>query len=232
MRGSLRSSVRDMRERAAYEGGAALARLGFADVARAATTLGPDGPLRLWRDDGPVDAGADAVVRALGDSANPDLALAGLAARRGRRAAGRAARRAAFGRPPAHPADRGARLLHGARRPPGTPPARVAGCWAVPRSGPAGRPRTACATRLLAAVGAGDGETPTARATGRTCWTRCARRTGSALLDLAARDVTGALPWTTSRPSWPTSPAATLAAGLAVALAGARRGPPSRAGWR
>ncbi|HVF04940.1 MAG TPA: bifunctional [glutamine synthetase] adenylyltransferase/[glutamine synthetase]-adenylyl-L-tyrosine phosphorylase [Frankiaceae bacterium] len=69
-----------MRARAAYEGDAALAalaRLGFADVARAAMLLGPDGALRLW-DGGPVDAGADAVVRALGDSANPDLALAGL----------------------------------------------------------------------------------------------------------------------------------------------------------
>ena len=62
--------------RAAYDGDAALARLGFPDVARAARLLGPDG-LRLWAG-GPVDAGAEAVVRTLGASANPDLALGAL----------------------------------------------------------------------------------------------------------------------------------------------------------
>jgi glutamate-ammonia-ligase adenylyltransferase len=59
-------------------GDAALARLGFADVERAARLLGPDGPLRLWRE-GPVDAGAAAVVAALGASANPELATTALA---------------------------------------------------------------------------------------------------------------------------------------------------------
>jgi glutamate-ammonia-ligase adenylyltransferase len=63
--------------RGGYDGDAALARLGFADVARAARLLGPDGPLRLW-DGGPVDAGAAAVVAALGASANPELATAAL----------------------------------------------------------------------------------------------------------------------------------------------------------
>ena len=58
-------------------GDAALARLGFPDVARAARLLGPDGPLRLW-DGGPPDAGAAAVVTALGSSPNPDLALTAL----------------------------------------------------------------------------------------------------------------------------------------------------------
>jgi glutamate-ammonia-ligase adenylyltransferase len=67
-----------VRARAAFEGDAALARLGFGDVARAARLLGPDGPLRLW-DGGPVDAGAGIVVGALGASANPDLALTALA---------------------------------------------------------------------------------------------------------------------------------------------------------
>ncbi|HEV2889574.1 MAG TPA: bifunctional [glutamine synthetase] adenylyltransferase/[glutamine synthetase]-adenylyl-L-tyrosine phosphorylase, partial [Frankiaceae bacterium] len=61
----------------AAEPNAALARLGFSDVARAERLLGPEGPLRLW-DGGAVDAGAAAVVAALGSSANPDLALTAL----------------------------------------------------------------------------------------------------------------------------------------------------------
>ncbi len=56
---------------------ALLARLGFADVRRTAELLGPGGPLRLW-DSGPVDAGAAAVLAQLGGSANPDLAAAQL----------------------------------------------------------------------------------------------------------------------------------------------------------
>ncbi|HVE98783.1 MAG TPA: bifunctional [glutamine synthetase] adenylyltransferase/[glutamine synthetase]-adenylyl-L-tyrosine phosphorylase [Mycobacteriales bacterium] len=55
-----------------------LARLGFADPRTATALLGPDG-LRLWGVDGPTDAGAGAVVAALTQVANPDLALGALA---------------------------------------------------------------------------------------------------------------------------------------------------------
>ena len=56
-----------------------LARLGFADAGQAGTLLGPkpDG-LDLWTAGGPADAGAAAVVSALGRAADPDLALLAL----------------------------------------------------------------------------------------------------------------------------------------------------------
>src|SRR5215207_336798 len=54
-----------------------LVRLGFADAARAAALLGPDG-LGLWADAVPADDGAAAVVSALGRAADPDLALLAL----------------------------------------------------------------------------------------------------------------------------------------------------------
>jgi len=57
---------------------ARLTRLGFADPRTAADLLGPHG-LRLYAEAGPADAGAAAVIAALAQAANPDLALGTLA---------------------------------------------------------------------------------------------------------------------------------------------------------
>ena len=89
-----------------------LARLGFADAARADGLLGPDaGGLGLWSDGGPADDRAAAVVSALGRAADPDRALLALARlTEADPAAGTgAARPAADRRAAAHPADRRAR---------------------------------------------------------------------------------------------------------------------------
>ena len=56
---------------------ARLTRLGFGDPRAAQAVLGPDG-LRLWGRDGPVDAGAAVIVAALTQTPNPDLALGAL----------------------------------------------------------------------------------------------------------------------------------------------------------
>ncbi len=53
-----------------------LVRMGFSDAREAALHLTTAG---LWRDDHPVDAGASVVVLALGETPDPDLAVAALA---------------------------------------------------------------------------------------------------------------------------------------------------------
>jgi glutamate-ammonia-ligase adenylyltransferase len=210
-----------MRARTAYDGDAALARLGFTDVARAARLLGPDGPLRLW-DAGPVDAGADAVVQALGASANPDLALTSL---------GRLAEVTA------KPA-----ILRAALRSDASLRERLVAVLACstalgdhlvrhPRDWPglgrqtfgASRPTAlGLRERLLAAVGATETWHGMPRASGFGTDVLDALRATyrSALLDLAARDVSGDCAVDDVAAELADLAAAALEAGLAIAVAG------------
>jgi glutamate-ammonia-ligase adenylyltransferase len=206
------------------DGNAALARLGFPDVARAARLLGPDGSLRLWSPDGPVDAGAAAVVAALGASASPDLALTALS------------RLAEVTAKPA--------VLRAALRSDASLRARLVAVLACstalgdhlarhPRDWPLLGRQTFGATRptalglrqrLLAAVGA-DVTPPlpwgAARAAGAGTEQLDALRAAyrSALLDLAARDLAGGLAVDDVAAELADLAAAALDAGLAIATA-------------
>ncbi len=220
-----------MRARAAYDGDAALARLGFGNTARAARLLGQDGPVRLWGDDGPVDAGAAAVVAALGGSANPDLAVVALA------------RLAEVTAKPA--------VLRAALRSDESLRSRLIAVLACstalgdhlarhPRDWPAlarqtfgtSRPTAlGLRHRLLAAVGA-DVTEPLPWGTGGICASgsgtaeldalRVAYR--SALLDLAARDLAGGLAVDDVAAELADLAAAALDAALAIAMAGLPEG--------
>jgi glutamate-ammonia-ligase adenylyltransferase len=205
---------------ARYEGDGALARLGFADVGRAARLLGPDGPLRLW-DGGPVDAGADAVVRALGDSANPDLALTALG-RLAEVTAKPAVLRAAL-RSDASLRQRLVAVLatstalgdHLARHPRDWP---MLGRPAFGTSRPTAH---GLRERLLTAVGATD-DGWVVRAAGNGTEQLDALRAAyrSALLDLAARDLAGICAVDDVAAELADLAAAALDAGLAIAAAG------------
>ena len=206
---------------------AALARLGFADVARAARLLGPEGPLRLWHDGGPPDAGAAAVVAALGASANPDLALTAL-----HRLAESVSKPAVLRAALRSDAALRARLI------------AVLACSTAlgdhlvrhPRDWPSlGRPTFGTSRptalglrqRLLAAVGA-DAVEPLpwgsggARAAGAGTEQLDALRAAyrSALLDLAARDLTADLVLDDVAAELADLAAAALEAALAIAMAG------------
>jgi glutamate-ammonia-ligase adenylyltransferase len=216
--------------RPANDGDAALARLGFPDVQRAARLLGPDGPLRLW-DGGPVDAGAAAVVAALGDSANPDLALTALS-RLAEVTAKPAVLRAAL-RSDASLRSRLVAVLacstalgdHLARHPRDWP--------LLGRSTFGSTRPTALGLRqrLLAAVGADTTEplpwgTGGARAAGAGTEQLDALRSAyrSALLDLAARDLAADLALDDVAAELADLAAAALDAGLAIAMAGLPEG--------
>jgi glutamate-ammonia-ligase adenylyltransferase len=207
-------------------GDAALARLGFADVERAARLLGPDGPLRLWHD-GPVDAGAAAVVAALGASANPELATTALT-RLAEVTAKPAVLRAAL-RSDAALRERLVAVLacstalgdHLARHPRDWP-ALGERTFGTTRPTPYGLRR-----RLLAAVGADVTEplpwgTGGARAAGDGPEVLDALRAEyrSALLDLAARDLSADLGLDDVAAELADLAAAALDAALAVAMAG------------
>jgi glutamate-ammonia-ligase adenylyltransferase len=206
------------------DGNAALARLGFPDVARAARLLGPDGSLRLWSSDGPVDAGAAAVVAALGASASPDLALTALS------------RLAEVTAKPA--------VLRAALRSDASLRARLVAVLACstalgdhlarhPRDWPMLGRQTFGATRptalglrqrLLAAVGADvtpplpwGAERAAGAGTEQLDALRAAYR--SALLDLAARDLAGGLAVDDVAAELADLAAAALDAGLAIATA-------------
>jgi glutamate-ammonia-ligase adenylyltransferase len=216
--------VRGVAGRGTYDGDAALARLGFADVARAAKLLGPDGPLRLW-DSGPVDAGAAAVVAALGGSANPELATTALT-RLAEVAPKPAVLRAAL-RSDAHLRDRLLAVLASST---------ALGDHLVrhPRDWPMLGARTFGSTRpsvfglrarLLTAVGADPGaDQPTAAGAGTEALDALRAAYRSALLDLAARDLAEGLGVDDVAAELADLAAAALDAGLAVARAGLPEG--------
>jgi glutamate-ammonia-ligase adenylyltransferase len=196
-----------------------LARLGFADAERARTLLGPrpDG-LGLWSDGDPTDAGAAAIVSALGRAADPDLALLALSRIAGdpllaalradpllrRRLVAVLGGSAALGdHLAANPDDW--RLLAGAPELPDL--LRVVG--ADPADPPTG-------TRGTAARGAGDDVVEDLRLAYRRH-----------LLVLAARDLAGEIGVDEAGATLATLADRTLAAGLAVALAGLRAQAPA-----
>jgi glutamate-ammonia-ligase adenylyltransferase len=193
-----------------------LARLGFADAERAGSLLGP-GPegLGLWADGDPADAGAAAVVSALGRAADPDLALLALSrivepdlltalrtdpVLRRRLVAVLGASAALGDHLAAHPADW--RLLTG---PPGLPD-------------------------LLRVVGADPADPPTgtrgvpARGTDEDVIAELRLAYRRHLLVLAARDLAGEIGVDEVGVTLATLADRTLSAGLAVALAGLRPG--------
>ncbi|MDQ1712194.1 MAG: [glutamine synthetase] adenylyltransferase / [glutamine synthetase]-adenylyl-L-tyrosine [Frankiaceae bacterium] len=213
--------------RAEIDGDAALARLGFPDVARAARLLGPEGSLRLW-DGGPVDAGAAAVVAALGDSANPELALTALA-RLAEVSAKPAVLRAAL-RSDASLRSRLVAVLassaalgdHLARHPRDWP------LLGRPTFGTSRPTALGLRQRLLSAVGA-DTAPPLpwgARAAGSGEEALDALRAAyrGALVDLAARDLAGDVTLDEVAAELADLAAAALDAGLAIAMAGLPEG--------
>ena len=205
-----------------------LARLGFADAERAHALLA-DAPagLGLWRDGAPVDDGAAAVVSALGRAADSDLAVLALARiaeadpaaapgllDRLRTAAPLRARlvgvlgaSSALGdHLAAHPADW--RLLDDPATP---PPDLLVAVGADPADPPTG-------TAGSAARGGSDDVVTDLR----TAYRRH-------LLVLAARDLAGELSLDEAAAALAELAAATLSAGLAVALAGLRAAQPDAA---
>jgi glutamate-ammonia-ligase adenylyltransferase len=199
----------------------ALARLGFADVARAERLLGPDGPLRLWQpDDGPCDAGAAAVVAALGASANPDLALTALH-RLAEAVSKPAVLRAAL-RSDVSLRDRLVAVLacstalgdHLVRHPREWP------SLGRPTFGTSRPTALGLRARLLAAVGADPAaEAPVAAGGGPEAYDALRAAYRSALLDLAARDLSADLVLDDVAAELADLAAAALEAGLAVARA-------------
>ena len=191
-----------------------LARLGF-DAAEQASALLT--ALELWTEDGPADDGAAAVVSALGRAADPDLAVQALSrvaspellaalrtdARLRRRLVAVLGASAALGdHLAAHPADW--RLLAG--------PAELPDLLAVVGADPADPPTGSAGTP---ARGAGDDVVTELR----TAYRRH-------LLHLAARDLAGEVEVDEVGATLAELADRTLAAGLAVALAGLRAGSP------
>jgi [glutamine synthetase] adenylyltransferase / [glutamine synthetase]-adenylyl-L-tyrosine phosphorylase len=198
-----------------------LARLGFADADRAGTLLGlgPD-RLGLWVRGGPADDGAAAVVSALGRAADPDLALGALSRLAGtalltrlrsdpvlrRRLIGVLGASAALGdHLVAYPEDW--RLLTGETPLPDL--LTVVGADpADPPTGTAGTPASGSGEEVVGAL--------------RVAYRRH-------LLVLAARDLAGEVGVDEVGATLAALADRTLAAGLAVALAGLRPGaPPTR----
>jgi glutamate-ammonia-ligase adenylyltransferase len=193
-----------------------LARLGFADAERAGTLLGPppDG-LGLWTDGDPADAGAAAIVSALGRAADPDLALLALSR------VGDAELLAALRADPV--LRRRLVAVLGASATLGEHLAAHPGDWRLltDPSGP-GLPD------LLRAVGADPGDPPTgtsgtpARGTGDDVLADLRLAYRRHLLVLAARDLAGEIGVDEVGATLATLADRTLSAGLAVALAGLR----------